>query len=158
MLLKSRHHFANKGLYNQNYVFSSYHVRMWKLDHKEGWVSKKWCFQVVVLKKILGSPLDSKKLKPVNPKGNQAWIFIQRTDAKTPILWPFDAKRQLIGKDPDAVVEGKRMRWLDGNIDLMEMSLSRLWGIVNNRKVWCAAVHGVAKSRTWLSDWTTIVF
>ena len=83
--------------------FSSSHVQMWELDHKEGWASKNWCFQTVVLGKILESPFDSKEIKPVNPKGNQSWIFIG-TDAETEalILWPTDVKSQLIRKDSDA--------------------------------------------------------
>ena len=72
---KQRHHFANKNLYHQSYGSSSGHVWMWELDHKEGWVPKNWCFQIVVLDKILESPLDCKETKPVNPKGNQLWIF-----------------------------------------------------------------------------------
>ena len=77
---------------------------MWELDHKEGWAQKNWCFWTVVLDKTLVSPLDCKEIKPVNPKGNQPWIFVRRTDAEaeTPILWPPDAKSQFIGKDPDA--------------------------------------------------------
>ena len=82
--------------------FSSSHVCMWELDHKEGWVPKNWCFLIVVLEKTLESPLDCKEIKPVNPKGNQPWIFIGRTDAEAPILWSPDSKNQLIGKDPDA--------------------------------------------------------
>ena len=75
---------------------------MWKLDHKEGWILKNWCFWIVVLGKTLESPFNRKEIKPVNPKGNQPWIFFGRTDAeaKAPILWPPDAKNQLIGKDP----------------------------------------------------------
>ena len=85
-------------------VFSSNHVQMWELDHKEGWMPKNWCFWIVVLKKTLKSPLDSKEIKQVNPKGKQAWIIIGRTDAKAeaPILWPPDMKSWLTGKDPDA--------------------------------------------------------
>ena len=75
---------------------------MWALDHKESWLPKNWCFWTVVLKKTLESPLDSKEIKPVNPKGNQSWIFIGKTEAEAPILWPPDAKNWLIGKDPDA--------------------------------------------------------
>ena len=77
---------------------------MWELDHKEGWALKNWCFQIVVVEKTLKSPLDCKEIQPVNPKGNQSWILIGRTDAeaKVPILWPCDTKSQLIGKDPDA--------------------------------------------------------
>ena len=103
---------------------------MWELDHKEGWASKNWCFGTAVLEKTLGSPLDNKKIKPVNPKGNQPWIFIGRTDAeaKAPILWPHDSKSLLIGKDPDAgkdweqeekgVTQDKmvgRHHWLNGH-------------------------------------------
>ena len=82
--------------------FSSSHVWMWELDYKESWVPKNWCFWTVVLEKALESPLDSKEIKVVNPKGNQPWIFIGRTDAIAPILWPPDAKNWLIGKYPDA--------------------------------------------------------
>ena len=80
------------------------HVRMWELDHKEGWVPENWCFQIVVLEKTLESPLDSQEIKPVNPKGSQPWIFIGRTDAEAeaPVLQPPDTKSQLIEKDPDA--------------------------------------------------------
>ena len=95
------HHFSSKGLHSQSYGFSSSHVQMWKLDHKEGWVQKNWCLQAVVLEKTLESCLDSKKIKPVNPKGNQLWIFIGKTDAEAPVLWLPDEKCQLIGKNPD---------------------------------------------------------
>ena len=80
------------------------HVKIWELDHKEGWALKNWCFQSVVLEKTFESPLDSKEIKPVNTKGNQPQMFIVRTDAevKTSTLWPPDVKSQLIGKDPDA--------------------------------------------------------
>ena len=87
---------------SKSYDFSSRHVRIWELDHRAHWALKNWCFQTVVLKKILESPLSSKKIKPVNPKGNQPWIFIEKTDAEAPILWPPDAKSWLIGKYPDA--------------------------------------------------------
>ena len=118
---KKIHHFANKGPYSQIYGLSSSHVRMWELDHNEGWAPKNWCFWTVVLEKPLESPLDCKEIKPVNPKGNQPWIFIGRTDAEAEalILWPPDAsswpfgKTLMLGK-----IEGKRrrgqlgMRWL----------------------------------------------
>ena len=108
---KQRHYFANKGLTSQVYGFSSSHVWMWELDHKESWALKNWCFSTVVLEKTLESPVDCKEIKPVNPKGNQSWIFIGRTDAEAeaeaPILWPPDAKSWLIKKDPDA---GKNWR------------------------------------------------
>ena len=103
-VLKCRHYFANKSPYSQSYGFSCSHVWMWELDHKEGWAPKNWCFQTSVLEKTLESPLDCKEIKPVNPKGNQPWIFTGRTDAEAeaPILWPPDAKSWLIGKDADA--------------------------------------------------------
>ena len=95
--------FADKDLYSQSYGFSSSHVRMWELDCKEGWALKNWCLQIV-LEKTLESPLDSKEVKPVNPKGNKPWTFIGRTDAEAEasILWPPDAKSHFFGKDPDA--------------------------------------------------------
>ena len=101
---KQRHYFANISLYSQSYVFSSSHVWMWELDHKEGWALKNWCFQTVMLEKTLDNPLDSKEIKAVNPKGNQPWIFTGRTgaEAEAPILWPPDAKSWLIRNDPDA--------------------------------------------------------
>ena len=88
---------------SQSYGFSSTQVRMWELDHKEGWMPKNWCFRTVVLAKTLESPLDCKEIKPVNPKGNQPWLFIGRTDAEAeaPVLWPPAAESQLIGKYPD---------------------------------------------------------
>ena len=99
---RQRHYFTNKSPTSQSYGFSSSHVWMWELDNKEGWALKNWYFQTVVLEKTLESSLDSKKIKPVNRKGNQTWIFIGRTDAEAPILWPSDVKSQLTGKDPDA--------------------------------------------------------
>ena len=87
---------------SQSYGFSSSHIQMWELDHKEGWASKNWCFWTVVLEKTLESSLDSKEIQPVHPKGDQPWVFIGRTDAEVPILWSSDVKSQLTGKDPDA--------------------------------------------------------
>ena len=162
VIKKQRHQFANKGSYNQNYVFSSNHVRIWKLGHKEGWMSKKWCFRVVVLKKTFGSPLDSKKLKPINPKGNWAWIFIRRTDAEAPILWPPDQRADsleralMLGK-----IEGRRRGdnivwhgWMASPTQGARVWTNSEWEIVKDRKVWRAEVHGVTKRWTWLSDRT----
>ena len=100
---KQRHYFAIKGPYIQSYGFSNSHVWIWELDHKEDWALKTWCFWIAMLEKTLESPLDC-KIKPVNPKGNQPWILIGRTDAEAeaPILWSPDIKSQLIWKDPDA--------------------------------------------------------
>ena len=101
---KQRHYFANKSLSSQSYGFSSSHVWMWELDGEESWAPKNWCFWTVVLEKTLESPLACKEIQPVNPKGDQSWIFIGRTDveAETPVLWPPDVKNWLIGKDPNA--------------------------------------------------------
>ena len=157
--------FADKGLYSQSYGFSSGHVWMWKLDHKEGWALKNWCFQTVVLEKTLESPLDRKKIKPINFKGNQPWIFIARTcaEAEAPILWSPDVKKWLIGKDPDAgkdwgqeengATVGETVQWHHW---LMDMSLSKLWEIVKDREAWSAVLYRVTNSQTWFSNWTTI--
>ena len=102
LIKKQRHYFADKGPFSQSYVFSTSHVWMWELNHKESWVPKNWCFWLVVLEKTLESSLNCKEIQLVNPKGNQSWIFIGRTDdeAEAPILWPPNAKNWIIGKDP----------------------------------------------------------
>ena len=125
---------------------------------------KKWCFLTVVLEGTLESPLDCKEIKPVNPKGNQPWIFIGRTDtwAEALILWPPDAKNWLTGEDSDARNDWEqeekwqqRMRWLDGLTNSMDMILSKLQEMMKERKAWHAAVHGVTKSHTKLNNWIT---
>ena len=125
---------------------------------------KNWCFWTAVLKKTLESPLDCKEIKPVHPKGNQSWIFIGRTDAvaEAPLLWPPDARRWLIGKDPDAgkdwrqeekgTTEDEIVGW---HHQVNGQEFEQALGDSEGQEAWCAAVHGVTKSWTWLSDWTT---
>ena len=128
---KQRHYFSDKGPSGQSYGFSSIHVWMWDLDHKEGWVIKNWCFWTVVLEKTLESPLDCKEIKPVNPKGNKFWIFIGRTDAEAELQY-FGHLMQRTNSLENILMLGKtggrrrgrqRMRWLDGITDSMDMSL-----------------------------------
>ena len=151
---KHRHHFVNKGPSSQSYGFSSSHVQMLELDHKEGWAPKNWCFQTVVLEKTLESPLDCKEIQPVHPKGNQSWIIIGRTDAEAPVLWPPDAKSWLIGKDPDA---GKDWRWEEKG--WMASLTQWTWIWANSRRWWrtgkCGMLQSMwSQSQTRLSDWT----
>ena len=134
---KQRHYFADNSSSSQSYGFSSSHVWIWELDHKESWKLKNWCFWTVVLEKTLASPLDCKEIQPVHPKGNQAWIYIRRTEAEAPILDHLmrrtDSleKTLMLGK-----IEGRRrrgwqrMRWLDGITYLMDMSLSKFRELV----------------------------
>ena len=106
-ILKSRD-IADRGPSSQGCGFSSGHVWMWGLDHKESWMLKNWCFWTVVLEKTLESPLDCREIQPVHPKGDQSWMFIGSIDAETPVLWPPDAKNWLIWKDPDAGKDWRR--------------------------------------------------
>ena len=124
---------------------------MFELDHKEGWALKNWCFQIVVLEKTHESPLDSKEVKPVNPKGNQSWTFIGGTDAEAeaPILWPPDVKSRLTGKDSDAGRDWEQEKGTTED-DMVgwhhEFNGHEFEEIVKDRGAWSAAFHGVTKT------------
>ena len=159
---KQRYRFVDKGPYSQSYDFSTSHVWMWELDHKQGWVLKNWYFWIVVLEKTLESPLDSREIKPVNPKGNQPWIFIGRTDVEALIIWPPDAKSWLTGKDLDAgkdwgqeekrAMENKMVGYQH---QLNKHEFESTPGKSEGREAKSAAVHVVAKGWTPLSNKTT---
>ena len=143
---KKTHYFAEKGLSSQSYGFFSSCVWIWELDYKEIWALKNWYFWTVVLEKVLESPLDCKEIKPVNPKGNQSWIFTGRTDveAETPILWPPDAKNRLIGKDPEAGKDRRRKgttEW-DG---WMASLTQRTWVWASSGSWWCTGRPGMLR-------------
>ena len=152
-----------KGPSSQGSGFSSGHIWKWELDCEESWAPKNWCFWTVVLEKTLESPLNCKEIQPVHSKGNQSWVFIGRTDAKTetPI---FDHLMQRVESLEKTLMLGRigdwrrsrwqRMRWLNGITDSMDMILSELRELVVNREAWRAVIHEVSKSRTRLSDWT----
>ena len=157
---KQRHYFVNKGPSSQVYGFSSGHVWMWELDYKESWALKHWCFWTVVLEKTLESPLDCKEIQPVHFKGDQSWLFIDRTDveAETPILWPPDVDSWLL-KKPWC---WERLRAggeeYDRVWDVWMASLTQwtgVWvmgpGVGDGQGGLACALHGVAKSQIWLA-------
>ena len=146
---KQRHYFANKSPSSQGYGFSCGHVCKWESDCEEGWALKNWYFWTVVLEKTLESPLDCKEIQIVNPKGNQSWIFIGRTDAEaeTPILWPPDVKNRLTGKDPDAGIKLKAGEGDGRGWDGWMASLTRwTWVWASSRNWWWTGKPGMLQS------------
>ena len=157
---KERHYFVDKDSYGQSSGFSSSHVWVLELDHKESWVLENWCFWTVVLEKSLESPLDCKEIKPAHPKGDQSWIFIRTTDAEaeTPVLWPPNANSWLIRKDPDA---GKD--WRPEEKEMTEDEMVGWHQQLDGREFEQAPGVGdgqgslaCTKSWTQLSDWTEL--
>ena len=159
---KQIHYFTNKGPSSKSYGFSSSHIWMWELDYKESWVLKNWCFWTVVFEKTLESHLDCKEIQPVHPKGNQSWVFIGMIDAEAeaPILWPPNVKNWFMGKDADARTDWRQEEKGTTKDEMVGWYHRCTWVWASSRcwwwEAWCATVHGVAKSQTWLSDYTEL--
>ena len=155
-ILKQRHSFADKVQYDQSYCFSSSHIWMCELDHKESWMTKSWCFWSVVLKKTFEGPLVL-MLKEINPEYSLEALRL-KLQYFGHLMWRADSleKNLILGKIEGSRRRGwQRMRWLDRITDSMDINLSKLWEILKDREVWHAAIHVVARNWTWLSDWTT---
>ena len=149
-------HLYDQVLTSESYGFSSSHVQMLELYHNEGWAPKNWCFWIV-LEKTLESPLDCKEIKPVNPKGNQSWIFIGRAEAETPIIWPPDAKKWLIGKDVDAGEDWRQeKREMTGWDGWMASPSQWTWVWASSRSWWWkpAVLQSMGSQRVG-HDWVT---
>ena len=165
-IFKAETFFCQKGPSSQGYGFSSGHVWMWELDCEESWVPKNWCFwTVVVLEKTLESPLDCEEMQPVHSKGDQSWCSLEGLMLKLKLQFfghlmrrvdSLEKTRMLGGIDGRNKRGRQRMRWLDGIIDLMDMSLSELQELVMDREAWGDGIHGVTKSQTGLSAWTEL--
>ena len=158
---KQRHYLANKGPSSQSYGFSSSRVWMWELDYKESWVLKNRCFLTVVLEKTVESPLDCKEIQAIHPKGNQSWLFMEGLMLKLKLQYFGHLMRRTDSFEKTLIlgkIEGGRrgwrqsMRWLDGITDMGVLQV-----LVMDREAWRAAVHGIAKSWTWLSNWTELM-
>ena len=163
---KQRYHFADKGWYSQSYGFSSSRIWTWKVDHKEGWASKNWCFWTVVLEKTLESPLDCKEIQPIHPKGDQPWLFIGRCDGEAPLLWPPDLKSWLTGKNSGGGKDWgqeEKGAWEDEMVGLASLTQwTWVWG--NSGRWWSTGKPGVLQSmglqrsgRDWVTKQQQII-